>query len=223
MLCCTHYISFLNHCDLWPWYSAPKYYYELKDRTPERFDVVSNTSFTIAALTYMTISCLGFLTFGDHCAGFILNNYSHHDPWASVSRLGVALSVLFSYPLLFQGGRDGWIAMMTMTSSNRRGAMIPTWFRHLITVVLLVVLLALAIWVPNLTFVLSLTGATLSSCVIYIFPSLMFQALVQNNGLWCDITGYPTKRIIKASVAMMWLGVFLGVSGTIVSIARAFM
>ena len=171
---------------------------------------------------YMTISSLGFLTFGENSAGFILDNYSNRDRWASASRLGVALSVLFAYPLVFLGAREGWVALMASRYNDANNNVMPTTDavpnRKLITVVLLVIVTALAIFVPNLTFVLSFAGATLSSCVIYIFPSVMFQAL--DRTCTC-LQKHTSKWEMQESVTMMWLGVVLGVCGAVVSVVRA--
>jgi amino acid permease len=189
--------------------SAPKYYYELKDHTTGRFNVVVNVSFFCAGLTYMIISSLGFLTFGENSSGFILDNYSYRDHLASASRLGVALSVIFAYPLLFLGGRDGWIALLRISNDTRRST----------TLLLLTIVTVLAIFVSDLTFVLSFSGATLSAAIIYIFPPLMFQALVLN--CTCMQT-YVSNWEIKESQAMLWLGAVLGVCGAVVTVVRTF-
>lgn len=203
------------------WYfhshSAPKYYHELKDRSTRRFNIVVNVSFFCAGATYMIISSLGYLTFGEHSAGFILDNYSNDDRWASASRLGVALAVLFSYPLVFLGAREGFVALMVAHSAPTDA--VPN--RKLITVVLIATITALAILMPNLTFVLSFGGATLSSCIIYIFPSLMFQALVRNNCYSLQVST-SSNWDMKQSVAMMWMGVGLGICGAVVSVVRTY-
>jgi amino acid permease len=193
--------------------SAPKYYYELKDHTTGNFNVVVNVSFFFACLTYMTIASLGFLTFGEHSSGFILDNYSYRDHFASMSRFGVALSVIFAYPLLFLGGRDGLIALLGISSQASTGVV------RGISIFLLSLVTILAILVSDLTFVLSFSGATLSAAIIYIFPPLMFQSLVLN--CTCMQT-FVTNYEIKESKAMMWLGAILGVSGAIVTVVRAF-
>jgi amino acid permease len=157
----------------------------------------------------MIISSLGFLTFGENSSGFILDNYSYRDHLASASRLGVALSVIFAYPLLFLGGRDGWIALLGISNGTRRST----------TLLLLSTVTVLAIFVSDLTFVLSFSGATLSAAIIYIFPPLMFQALVLN--CTCMQT-YVSNREIKESQAMLWLGAILGVCGAVVTVVRTF-
>ena len=194
-------------------YNAPRYYFELVDHTTGRFNVVVNASFLFAAITYACISSIGFLTFGKNCSGFILDNYSYRDPLATVSRFGVALSVIFAYPLLFQGGRDGMWGLLGQRSSASAGS------RRFTTVMLLLIVTVLAIWLPDLTFVLSFSGATLSSAIIYIFPPLMFQALVLN--CTCLHT-FRTNWEIKESQAVVWIGGFLGLCGAVVTVIRSF-
>ena len=166
----------------------------------------------LAALTYVTISSVGFLTFGENCSGFILDNYSFRDGLATLSRFGVALSVIFAYPLLFSGGRDGFWALMDQQNPT-------TLSRNTTTIFLLATVTFLAIWLPDLTFVLSFSGATLSSAIIYIFPPLMFQALVLN--CTCMHT-FRTNAEVKESRAMLWIGAFLGIFGAVVTVIRTF-
>ena len=161
----------------------------------------------------MIISSLGFLTFGQHSSGFILDNYSYRDSWASLSRFGVALSVIFAYPLLFHGGRDGLLALLGETSIEDGTK------SRIVSVLLLLLITILAITINDLTFVLSFSGATLSTAIIYIFPPMMFQSLVLN--CTCMKT-YVGNLEIKQSQAMMYLGATLGVCGAIVTIARTF-
>ena len=172
-----------------------------------------NVSFFLACVTYMIISSLGFLTFGQHSSGFILDNYSYRDTWASLSRFGVALSVIFAYPLLFHGGRDGLLALLGETSIQDGSK------SRIVSVLLLLLITILAITINDLTFVLSFSGATLSAAIIYIFPPMMFQSLVLN--CTCMKT-YVGNSEIKRSQAMMYLGATLGLCGAIVTIARTF-
>ena len=129
-----------------------------------------------------------------------------------MSRFGVALSVIFAYPLLFLGGRDGLITLLGISEA-------PPGVVRGISTFLLALVTTLAIFVSDLTFVLSLSGATLSAAIIYIFPPLMFQSLVLNcTCLQTFVTNYE----IKESKAMIWLGAIWGVCGAIVTVVRAF-
>ena len=46
---------------------------------------------------------VGFLTFGKACDGLVLNNYGSTDVLMGLSRVAVAVSLVFSYPLAFTG------------------------------------------------------------------------------------------------------------------------
>ena len=77
-------------------FNAPKFYNELKDSTVARFNKVVFPSFGIAMSIFCFIAGMGFLTFGKASNGFILNNYSNTDTLMGISRLAVAMSILFS-------------------------------------------------------------------------------------------------------------------------------
>ena len=88
-------------------FAAPKFYTELKNNTIERFNLVVTSSFAISIGLFCIVASLGFLTFGTASDGLILNNYSNKDTLMSLSRIAVALSIVFSYPLVFVGTREG--------------------------------------------------------------------------------------------------------------------
>jgi amino acid permease len=77
-------------------FNAPKFYTELKNNTVERFNKVVYISFAIAILLFASITSVGYLTFGAATDGLILNNYSTRDILMNVSRIAVAISLVFS-------------------------------------------------------------------------------------------------------------------------------
>lgn len=78
-------------------YNAPKFYHELRNKTLPRYYTVVSTSFGISMLIFVAVASLGFLTFGESAKGLVLHNYATQDRLMSVSRIAVALSILFSY------------------------------------------------------------------------------------------------------------------------------
>lgn len=104
-------------------YNAPRFFCELRNATLSKFTNVVSGSFGASALIYITIAGAGFLTFGGSCDGYVLNNYSPHDPLATLCRIAIALSVLMTYPICFIGFRDGVIDMLAdYVSSERRNS-----------------------------------------------------------------------------------------------------
>jgi amino acid permease len=77
-------------------YNAPKFYFELRNPTLPRYYTVVSTSFCIAISILVAVATLGFLTFGQAAKGLVLHNYATQDGLMSVSRIAVALSILFS-------------------------------------------------------------------------------------------------------------------------------
>jgi amino acid permease len=133
-------------------FNAPKFYQELYNNTLPRFHTVVASSFGISILLMGFITAIGFLTFGSASAGLVLNNYSPQDVWMSASRVAVAVALVFSYPLAFQGCRDGLLDLLPLKRT------IPT--LNAMTVVLLGLLTALAASLKDVSFVLALGGGT---------------------------------------------------------------
>lgn len=88
-------------------YNAPKFMAELKDPTMERFNRVVATAFGFSFLIYIAVMWIGFLSFGGHSTGFILNNYSSTDGLAFIARIAIGGGILCGYPLTFTALRDG--------------------------------------------------------------------------------------------------------------------
>ncbi|KAL7581674.1 hypothetical protein ACA910_022221 [Epithemia clementina (nom. ined.)] len=148
-------------------YNAPKFYNELKDNTMPRFRATVASGFAISILLTSFIACVGFATFGANSNGFILNNYAPNDFVMSLSRVAVALSLTFSYPLCFQGLRDGVLDLLQMKERT-------TGHLNSATVALLLVLTCLASLLTDVSTVLALAGATLGNLLCYIFPAIMY-------------------------------------------------
>merc|ERR1711862_1026703 len=108
----------------------------------------------VSAAFNIVIGIVGFLTFGGNSAGFILNNYSTNDITATICRLAIATSVLFTYPIVFVGVRDGVIDLLQVPIEEQ------TYMLHFsLTVILLLMLTIAATFIQDLGIVNSLGGA----------------------------------------------------------------
>ena len=126
------------------------------------------SSFGISIVLFAAMTSLGFLTFGSASSGLILNNYSIKDTLMSFSRIAVAVSLVFSYPLAFQGARDGVLDLFKIKDRSNKTL-------NALTVVLLSGVTTLALKLKDVSFVLALAGATLGNALIYVYPALMFR------------------------------------------------
>eukprot|EP00980_Cylindrotheca_fusiformis_P004281 scaffold918_cov126-Cylindrotheca_fusiformis.AAC.60 len=158
-------------------FNAPKFYKELKNNTLKRFNIVTTASFGFSIAFYAAVSTMAFLTFGGATAGMVLNNYSTNDMLLSASRFAVALSLVFSYPLLFVGTRDGVLDLMRISENQRT----DDGLLNKVSVALIGIITLMATKITDLTFVASMSGAVLGTSLIFIFPTLMFRAAVKGN------------------------------------------
>uniref|UniRef100_A0A7S2R064 Amino acid transporter transmembrane domain-containing protein n=1 Tax=Eucampia antarctica TaxID=49252 RepID=A0A7S2R064_9STRA len=195
-------------------FNAPKFYVELKDNTIKRYNILVTSSFAISTAIFAAIAGAGFLTFGSASSGLILNNYANKDILMSLSRVAVAISLVFSYPLIFSGCRDGFLDLANVPVEKRTNSLL-----NKVTVGILTGVTGLALVLKDLTFVLSFGGATLGNALIYVYPALMFRKAVQNMG---DKASKGLKREVNFALGTAGLGVAMGVVGAKMALKSLF-
>ena len=230
-------------------YNAPRFYTELENITVERFEKVVAVSYGTAALCFICVASLGFATFGQDCAGFILRNYSPYDPLVAVSKAALAAAILLSFPLPFFGFRDGVMDLLsgTATTTNDNGAASESTTiladsneanrfvfnrndpatRAAVTIVLLAGVAATASQVHDLAFLQSVGGGTFSTAVASVFPTFMFRAMVTANQEKREgqpkantrLVGFNTQGEREGTIALGLMVVCLMIGGTGVSLA----
>lgn len=183
-------------------FNAPKFYNELKDKTLPKYYKVVSTSFAISISIFALIASIGFLTFGANSSGLILNNYSTRDGLMNLSRIAVAISLVFSYPLAFVGARDGVLDLLKMKGTEKT--------QNVLTLALLAIITSAALVIPDVSFVMALAGATLGNALIYIFPALMFRGAIKKK---TDATK-GEKREVKLALGSAVAGILMGAMGT---------
>jgi len=158
-------------------------------------------AFGLAAVLMGSIMAGGFLTFGAASSGLILNNYATPDKLAFLARLGIGMSIIFSYPINFVGLREGIFAALGKTESAKKPAV-----HVLATLAIMLVINGCALVVKDLGLVVGLGGAILGSALVYIFPALMAIG---------EKAGATTKMEKKANWALAALGVFFAILGSV--------
>ena len=170
---CMVFTSFDMH------YNSPRFYAELKDATVSRYGATVSWSFGLTSLLYMAVAVVGFLTFGQACDSFVLNNYSPRDPLATLSRVAMSLSSLLTYPLNFIGVRDNVLDMIWMKQYVNATSV----RRNTFTIALLGVISLISCYVTDLGVISAVGGGTTVTLVCFVFPACMFVSnAIQNNG-----------------------------------------
>ncbi|XP_077906140.1 solute carrier family 38 member 6 isoform X2 [Ictidomys tridecemlineatus] len=170
----TMAFSFLCHTSVLPIYC------ELQSPSKKRMQNVTNTAIALSFLIYFISALFGYLTFYDKVESELLRGYSKylpHDVIVMTVKLCILFAVLLTVPLIHFPARK---ALMMMFFSN-----FPfSWIRHsLITLVLNIIILLLAIYVPDIRNVFGVVGASTSTCLIFVFPGLFYLKLSREDFL----------------------------------------
>jgi amino acid permease len=188
-------------------YNAPRFMAELKDANIFRFRIVVGIAFGISSLIYVWMTTMGFLTFGANCNGYILNNYSTDDHLATICRLAIAFSILFTYPITFMGFRDGFLDVIELPQEQQTSTNI-----NVITAVLLIIVTILAAFCTDLGAINAVGGGTLATLIVFVFPALMYRAVVG------EMPTLSETREVKFALGLMVIGVLMGIVGVVVEL-----
>jgi len=131
-----------------------------------RFNLLSAGGFGLSAVLSAVFQAAGFLTFGGACDGYILNNYANSDRLAQAARVAIGCSIISSYPLLHQGLRD------TLTEALGTPRVVTTF--GCVGVISL-----LGMKLTNLGAVATVSGALVSTSLVYVLPTLMFAQMLK--------------------------------------------
>ncbi|XP_076778132.1 solute carrier family 38 member 6 isoform X5 [Arvicanthis niloticus] len=137
----------------------------------KRMQNVTNTAIALSFLIYFVSALFGYLTFYDKVESELLQGYSKylpHDVIVMAVKLCILFAVLLTVPLIHFPARK---ALMMILFSNYPFS----WIRHsLTTVTLNVIIVLLAIYVPDIRNVFGVVGASTSTCLIFVFPGLFY-------------------------------------------------
>ncbi|KAL3921585.1 MAG: hypothetical protein SGILL_002670, partial [Bacillariaceae sp.] len=136
------------------------------------FKVTFGGFFAVTVINCL-IMAFGFLTFGGHSKGVILNNYSTFDTGATICRFLTAISVIGGYPFLISACRSEFLELWHLRSGKTRAT---RQFEKRTTMVMLLTLTLASMVISNAGFVIGLVGAIMGSAMVYIFPSILHLA-----------------------------------------------
>jgi hypothetical protein len=152
----------------------------------------------------------GYLTFGGNCSGYILNNYSVNDGLATICRVAIAFSILFTYPITFMGFRDGVLDIIQLPIEQQTSVNI-----NIITLVLLAIVTVLASFVTDLGYVNAVGGGTLAAAIVFVFPYLMYSAAMKAQ----PVPPSQAQRMeVSFAFGLLSVGVIMGLVGVIVEL-----
>jgi len=164
-------LAFIAH------YNGPSYWRELKHATTQRFTILVSIAYAILALLYSITMSAGYATFGDTSRGNLLLNYHPSDLLATLGRLATGLSVIFGFPLVSNGAREG---LKHAAAAHGYTSLLndPDRTHGPLVVGMLIAACFVAIRVQDIKIIAGLSGAAMGSFLVYICPSLVYTRIV---------------------------------------------
>ena len=169
----TMTFSFICHAHVIPIYA------ELKSQSPHQMKMVAATSIASCFALYLTASLFGYLTFFNYVQSELLMTYNHSDPTNALTltvRICLIMGVTLTLPLMHYPTRS------TVLGIIRPGRPF-SWPWHIgMMFVILGTCVVLVILVPDIREIFGYVGATSSSMLLFILPSLFYLKLM--DGSW---------------------------------------
>eukprot|EP00002_Diphylleia_rotans_P013778 TRINITY_DN2681_c0_g1_i1.p1 TRINITY_DN2681_c0_g1~~TRINITY_DN2681_c0_g1_i1.p1 ORF type:complete len:456 (+),score=95.89 TRINITY_DN2681_c0_g1_i1:46-1413(+) len=154
-------VSFTAH------YNVLRIYHEYENRSRERMKRVIMASMAIIITLYLTIGVPGYLAFRADVEDDILTNLDEGKGWNVVAKLGLVLTIIFSYPLVVFATRSSLHSFLYPAETPQLRRL------RILTLCLASVSLLVAIFVPDVSVVFSFTGSSFGVLIVYITPSYM--------------------------------------------------
>jgi amino acid permease len=193
-------LAFIAH------YNGPSYWQSLSNATSKRFTKVAMLSYAVLALIYTVTMCAGYATFGDVCQTNILMNYHPSDLLSTLGRLATGFSIIFGFPLISNGGREG---LKNAASALGFSSVSDPKNHFKVVSFLLVVTTTMAITLSDIKLIAGLTGAVMGSSLVYIFPTIIYSRILrQLKG--ADSVEY---KAAKRNLAFVPFGIFVASMG----------
>ena len=150
-------------------YNVPRYYYELKNRSPGRMWMTSIGATSIILFVYLVVSLSGYLLFGEDTKGNILLNFSHDSIPPTVARIGLGLGIICHFPITYFAVRTN---LHSIFCSARQFHSLGLRFITAIGVLLSTV--TVAILQTKVEVVIGLNGSLFGSLIMFAIPGLMY-------------------------------------------------
>ena len=147
--------------------------------------LVVTISLILCCIVYTLTGTFGYLTFGEDVNNDILVSYSATDPLVIAARVLMAVAMITSYPILHFCGRAAFFSItgldafdLNITAEQKRKTELRR--RVVATCIWFLTALMLAIFIPNITDVISVIGS-LAAFFILIFPGLIIMQLIVDD------------------------------------------
>jgi len=189
-------VSFTMH------YNTPRLFFELKDRSTRKMASIGAVSFGAALVLYELTAYCGYSLFGADTKSDILANFNDNDTAANVARVGLAIVMIVSFPIVLNAFRaavtsllpESWQRQIENGDKNDEEVenggkeslglfglaerLARDWAFLLLTFALVALSLGTALAIPNLGLILGYKGALGGTLIVYVLPAVFYFVLL---------------------------------------------
>ncbi|XP_078114187.1 putative sodium-coupled neutral amino acid transporter 8a [Sander vitreus] len=162
-------------------------YSSMENQRLSHWVFISVVSMIICLIIYSLTGVYGYLTFGKDVKADILMSYTGDDILMLIARLLFGVSIITIYPIILLLGRSV-IQDPLLSWRQRRHGVVTAAFesrsRYTLTVLWITVTLLIAMYVPDISKVISVIGG-ISAFFIFIFPGLCLMFAMQSEPVSC--------------------------------------
>uniref|UniRef100_A0AAF5Q1A0 Amino acid transporter transmembrane domain-containing protein n=2 Tax=Wuchereria bancrofti TaxID=6293 RepID=A0AAF5Q1A0_WUCBA len=176
----------------------------IKEPSAAKVDTVVSGAVNICSSMYAAVGLFGYVAFHDvELYGDILL-YLQSSLLTQLMKLAFMLSVAVSIPLMLFPSRIAFYNLLLKSDACEYAMLrMPSLIFVSLTVFLLSSCLLAAVIVPNVEFILGITGATIGSLVTIIIPSLLFLSISRGIEQYRTLMFYAKISIIIGSLMLI--------------------
>uniref|UniRef100_A0A3B5AW83 Putative sodium-coupled neutral amino acid transporter 8 n=1 Tax=Stegastes partitus TaxID=144197 RepID=A0A3B5AW83_9TELE len=151
-------------------------YSSMENQRLSHWVFISVVSMIFCLIIYSLTGVYGYLTFGKDTKADILMSYASDDVLMLIARLLFGVSIITIYPITLLLGRSVIQDLLLSWRRRRHGDLLTVEFerrsRHTLTVLWITMTLLIAVFVPDISKVISVIGGV-SAFFIFIFPVVL--------------------------------------------------
>lgn len=194
--------------------SLPAIFSELERPSVKRFETIVYSTLLICTVVYSAAGTFGYFVFWDETSGNILNGFedlAENIPVA-IGMGAISLTVTFSYPVLALPMFD--ILNARVLQCRQQMHKERSWVQHFALIFSVIALqVTIAIFVEDVSLVFGIVGATCSTTISFILPSIFYLNIIPKRASdWRRIVCYC---LISFGFALMLSANFVIISEVI--------
>lgn len=158
-------------------------YSSMENQKLSHWVLISALSMVFCLIIYSLTGIYGYLTFGEDVKADVLMSYPGHDILMVAARLLFGVSIITVYPIILLLSRSVMQEPLMRWNQRRTGTVTEAFercSRWLLTVLWITVTLLIAMFVPDISKVISVIGG-ISAFFIFIFPGLCLMFAMQSE------------------------------------------